>query len=402
MKKVEIFIKKRKTPIRDTVKLFSLEKARKVMNYHRSFEEYKETPLVKLPALAEEIGVSSIYVKDESKRFDLNAFKVLGGSYGIANCLAEKLGCDVDEITIDMLRTPEMKEKLNDVTFITATDGNHGRGIAWTAKELGCKAVIYMPCDAVQSRVDHIKKLGVEVHKSDMHFDDTARFAFEESKRNGWIMVQDTTFDGYTDFSTWCMQGYTTMSCEAYAEMQRLEVKPTHIFIQAGAGSLAGSVAGFFGSVYGEDRPVLTTIEANNCGCIKATAEAGDNRLHKVGGDLKTIMAGLSVGEACSVGWDVLDEYADAHAVCSDSVSAEGMRVLAAPMGDDQKIVSGESGSVGVGMLVEVMTNSELEDVRKNLRLDENSVVLCFNTEGDTDPENYRKIVWGGAYPNIG
>ncbi len=402
MKKVDVFIKERKTPIRDTVKLFGLEKARKVMNYHRSFAEYSETPLVKLPALAEEIGVSSMYVKDESKRFDLNAFKVLGGSYGIANSLAERFGLNIDETTIDTFKTPEMKEKLKDVTFITATDGNHGRGIAWTAKELGCRAVIYMPCDTVESRVDHIKKLGVEAHKTDMHFDDTARFAFEESKRNGWIMVQDTTFEGYTDFPTWCMQGYTTMSCEAYDELERQGVKPTHIFIQAGAGSLAGSVAGFFGSVYGEDRPLLTTVEASNCGCIKATAEAGDNKLHKVGGDLKTIMAGLSVGEACSVGWDVLDEYADAHAVCGDSVSAEGMRVLAAPKGDDLKIVSGESGSVGVGMVVEVMSNPELEDVRKNLQLDENSVVLCFNTEGDTDPENYRKIVWGGAYPNNG
>lgn len=401
MNNVEIFIKNRKLPKRDTIKLFSMEKAKKVMKYHRSFEQYKQTPLIKLSSLAEEIGVKNIYVKDESKRFDLNAFKVLGGSYGIANCIAEKLGCNVDEITIDKLKTPEAKAKLSEITFITATDGNHGRGIAWTAREIGCKAVIYMPCDTVQSRIDHVRKLGAEVHKTKMHFDDTARFAFEESKKNGWIMVQDTTFEGYTDFPSWCMQGYTTMSCEAYEELEKHHIKPTHIFIQAGAGSLAGSVAGFFGSVYGENRPILTTVEAKNCGCIKATAEANDSKLHIVEGNLKTIMAGLSVGEVCSIGWEVLDEYADAHALCDDTVSAMGMRVLAAPKGDDKKIVSGESGSVGLGMLVEVMSNPQLKGIRDKLQLDENSIVLCFNTEGDTDPENYKKIVWEGAYPNV-
>lgn len=401
MGKIEILVKERKNGNEEKVNLFDMEKTKKVVKFHSSFNEYKPTPLVNLAGLADEIGVATIYVKDESKRFDLNAFKVLGGSYGIANGIAERLGLDIDDITIEKLKSPEIKEQLQGITFATATDGNHGRGIAWAARELGCKAVIYMPHGAVQRRINHIENLGATVHKMDMNFDDTARHAFQQAKENGWMMVQDTTFDGYTDFPTWCMQGYTTMSYEVYKELVQQDVMPTHIFIQAGAGSLAGSVAGFFGSAYGKNRPILTTIEADTCGCLKATAEANDGKLHAVKGDLETIMAGLSVGEACSVGWEILDTYADAHAICSDSISALGMRVLAAPTGNDEKIISGESGSVGIGLLMEVMTKDEYSDFREKLKLDKDSVILFFNTEGDTDPENYKKVVWGGAHPNV-
>lgn len=264
MDKVEIFIKDRKLSKGNIISLFNIDKAKSVLKFHSSFDQYKATPLVSLVNLSKEIGVTGIYIKDESKRFDLNSFKVLGGSYGIANGIAERLGLDVNEITINKLKAPEIRAKLKEITFITATDGNHGRGIAWAAHELGCKAVIYMPKGTVQSRIDHIRNLGAEVNKLDMNFDDTARFAFQKSKENDWMMVQDTTFDGYTDFPTWCMQGYTTMSYEVFNEIEKQKLKPTHIFIQAGAGSLAGSVAGFFANAYGEDRPILITVEINN------------------------------------------------------------------------------------------------------------------------------------------
>lgn len=255
-----------------------------------------------------------------------------------------------------------------------------------------------MPCDSVQRRIDHVRKLGATVYKTDMNFDDTARFAFEESKNNNWIMVQDTTFDDYVNFPIWCMQGYMTMSSEVKLELDKNNDIPTHIFIQAGAGSLAGSVAGFFGNAYKENRPILVTVEADTCGCIKETAEANDGELHKINGSLSTIMAGLSVGEVCSVGWKILDEYADAHALCSNLISAKGMRILGAPLGNDSRIISGESGSPGFGAMVEITTNSKYEEIKKKLNIDKNSIILCFNTEGDTDPENYEKIVWEGLY----
>ena len=400
MSNVEIFIKDHQKKNNKKNELFNLEKAEKVVKFHNSFTGYQPTPLVKLKELAKEIGVAEIYVKDESKRFKLNAFKVLGGSYCIANGIAKKLDLDIDDVTIDKLKTPEIKEKLKDITFITATDGNHGRGIAWAAHQLGCKAIIYMPYGAVDQRIENIKKLGAEVHKLDLNFDDTARYAFKQAKLNDWMMVQDTTFEGYEDFPTWCMQGYMTMSYEVYKEFEKEKKYPTHIFMQAGAGSLAGSVAGFFADVYGEKRPIFITVEADTCGCIKATAEANDGKLHVVKGDLDTIMAGLSVGEVCKVGWDILSNCADAHATCSNNISALGMRVLGAPLKDDEKVISGESGSVGLGLLVELIQNNKYKDIREKLKLNKDSRILCFNTEGDTDPENYMKIVWRGAYSN--
>lgn len=397
---IQLTLRARKTQVESFAKEFGMETAVKALEYHKSFAEYQETPLVCLDALAKKVGVSKIFVKDESYRFGLNAFKVLGGSYAIGTCLANKLDKDISELSADILTSEDTKKHLGEINFVTATDGNHGRGIAWTVKQLKQKAIIYMPKGTVERRVKHITDLGASVNVTDMNFDDTARLAFETSKKNGWIMTQDTTFEGYYDFPKWCMQGYTTMSFEAYKALKAAGEKPTHIFIQAGAGSLAGSVAGFFASIYGEDRPILTVVEAANCDCLRRTAESDDGEVHLVSGDLKTIMAGLSVGEPCTIGWDILEKCADAFVSCDDSITAKGMRVMAAPTGTDRKIVSGESGAVGLGLVVELLDNPDFEKIKKALKLDHNSKILCFNTEGDTDPENYEKIVWDGHYPS--
>lgn len=395
---IDMFIKEKQQGKAAVLSEFTMEKAQQVKAYHSAFSHYQPTPLVDLKALAQEIGVGKVLVKDESKRFDLNAFKVLGGSFAIANAIAKELGFAIADVTLETLKAPQYKEALSNMKFITATDGNHGRGIAWTARELGVEAEIYMPYGAVQRRIDHITALGAKVHKMDMTFDDTARYAFELSKKNGWIMVQDTTFDGYEEFPKWCMQGYLTMALEVYEAMEAAQVMPTHIFMQAGAGSLAGGIAAFFANAYGDKRPQFITVEASDCGCIKNTAMAADGKLHRVHGDLETIMAGLSVGEVCTVGWEILDKHADAHMTCADEISALGMRVLAAPCGDDARVISGESGSVGLGAVVEMMENDQYAKLRQALQLDDQAVILCFNTEGDTDPENYKKIVWEGAY----
>ncbi len=379
---------------------FNLDIAHKAQNFHKGFAEYKPTPLADLSHLAQKVGVKGIYVKDESYRLGSNAFKALGGSYAIGTCLANRLGEDLSELSVEKLKSAEVSARLGDIEFITATDGNHGRGIAWTAKQLGRKAHIYMPAGTVPRRVEHITKLGGEVTVTDKNFDDTARMAYEISKEKGWIMTQDTTFEGYYDFPKWCMQGYTTMSYEAYKTLEEKGIHPTHIFIQAGAGSLAGSVAGFFSSVYtGDKKPYIVIAEAANCDCIRRTAENGGDSLVAVDGDLKTIMAGLSVGEVCSLGWNVLREYADAFVACEDETSAYGMRILGAPKTGDDRVISGESGALGFGLAAELLLKPEFKEVRDSFDIDENSVILCFNTEGDTDPENYEKIVWDGAYP---
>lgn len=367
----------------------------KVCNFHRSFPIYEKTPLVEMSSLAKELGVGDIFVKDESYRFGLNAFKVLGGSFAIGNYLAKKLGMDISELPYEKMISEEIREKLGEITFVTATDGNHGRGVAWTANQIKQKAVVYMPKGSAAERLANIQAEGAEASITDMNYDEAVRLANRMAEENGWVMVQDTAWEGYEDIPTWIMQGYATMAYEAY---EQLKEKPTHIFLQAGVGSLAGAVAGFFSSMYGEDRPIITVVEPEKAACLYKTAEANDGELHFVTGDMDTIMAGLACGEPCSIGWNILRDYADNFISCPDYVAANGMRILGNPPRGDERVISGESGAVTAGCVAEIMRNPELEDMKKALKLDENSRILCISSEGDTDEANYKAVVWDGKY----
>ena len=225
-----------------------------VRAYHRSFPVYKETPLACLKETAKALGVSSIYVKDESYRFGLNAFKVLGGSYAMGHYLADKLGIDMKEVTYEKLTSEETRKALGDITFVTATDGNHGRGVAWTANQLRQHSVVYMPEGSAEERLMNIRAEGAEASITDLNYDDAVRLANRNAEEKGWVMVQDTAWEGYEDIPRWIMQGYGTMGLEAY---EQLPEKPTHIFLQAGVGSLAGAITGLFSSLYGDEKPII-------------------------------------------------------------------------------------------------------------------------------------------------
>ncbi|WP_294372693.1 diaminopropionate ammonia-lyase [uncultured Clostridium sp.] len=370
--------------------------AEKSRRFHESFPIYKKTPLRKLNNLAHELGVSDIYVKDESYRFGLNAFKVLGGSFAIGNYIAEQLGVDIDELPYEKIISKEVKDKLGDITFISATDGNHGRGVAWTARELGQKSIIYMPKGSVAERLENIRAEGADASITDLNYDDAVRLADKNAKKNGWILVQDTSWTGYEKIPVNIMKGYTTMADEAYEQLEGK--RPTHIFLQAGVGSFSTAVTGFFSDVYKEDKPIITIVEPNEAACIFKTIKADDGKIHPVAGDMNTIMAGLACGEPVTVGIDILRNYADYFISCPDYVAAQGMRVLSSPVIGDERIVSGESGAAGFGAAFEILTNLDLKELKERLKIDENSVILFFSTEGDTDKENYKKIVWNGAY----
>ena len=374
------------------------EEARKVQQFHASFPVYEKTPLAALPDTAAALGLEAMYVKDESYRFGLNAFKVLGGSYAIGNYLAQKLGMDISELPYEKMISDEVREKLGEITFVTATDGNHGRGVAWTANQLKQKAVVYMPKGSAEERLKNIQAEGADASITDLNYDEAVRLANSQAEKNGWVMVQDTAWEGYEDIPTWIMQGYGTMGFEAWGQLPE---KPTHIFLQAGVGSMAGAVTGFFSNVYKEDRPIITIVEPNKADCLFRTAEANDGKLHFVTGDMNTIMAGLVCGEPCSIGWNVLHSYADNFISCPDYAAAKGMRILGNPEGKDGKVISGESGAATVGCVAEIMTNPDLAWLKEKLQLDENSKVLFFSTEGDTDKENYKAVVWDGKYPSF-
>ncbi len=368
-----------------------------IRRFHESFPMYAATPLAHLSQTAKQLGLGDIFVKDESYRFGLNAFKALGGSYAIGNYMAQKLGCEISQITYETLCSPAAKAQLGDLTFITATDGNHGRGVAWAAAQFGQNSVVYMPKGSSQERLNNILAEGAQASITDLNYDDAVRLAAKHAEEHDWILVQDTTLENYTDIPTWIMQGYSTMGLEAF---EQLPVKPTHIFLQAGVGSMAGAITGLFAAIYGADRPIITIVEPNKADCIFRTAQANDGRLHFVTGDMDTIMAGLACGEPCSIGWEILSGYADHFISCPDYVAAKGMRILGNPCSTDDRVVSGESGAACVGCVAEIMTNPALAHLKDQLSLDTSSRILFFSTEGDTDRDNYRSIVWDGNYPS--
>lgn len=376
---------------------FTEADAKQVSAYHQSLPGYAPTRLCRLNALAEALGVSGIYVKDESSRFGLNAFKALGGSYAIGRYLADRLGLRPEELTYERLTSPENKSRLGEMTFCTATDGNHGRGVAWTAQQLGQKCVVYMPKGSAEERVMNIRALGAEVIVTDLPYDPTVRLARETAEKNGWITVQDTAWEGYTEIPLHVMQGYMTMACEAFNQLEG--VKPTHIFLQAGVGSMAGAVAGLNKLLCYPDMPTVVIVEPHTADCHYRSALAGDGSIRNTPGDLNTIMAGLACGEPNPISWNLIRCSAQFCLAGPEYMAADGMRVLANPLGGDPRIVSGESGASGFGAFYEIMTKKELTSIRETLGLNSRSNVLFFSTEGATDRENYRKIVWEGAYP---
>ncbi|EKO1912721.1 diaminopropionate ammonia-lyase [Clostridium botulinum] len=382
-----------------SVEFLGEEEIKKARNFHQSFPQFTKTPLVNLDNLAKHLGIAGVYVKDESYRFGLNAFKVLGGSFSMGKYLAKRLGKDISELSYEKLTSEEARKKLGDITFITATDGNHGRGVAWTATQLNQKSIVYMPKGSSLTRLENIRKEGAKASITEFNYDDAVRLAASEAKENGWVMVQDTAWEGYEEIPTWIMQGYGTMASEALEQLKELNVeKPTHIFVQAGVGSLAGAVQGYFASVFKDECPITVIVEADEADCLYRSAVAGDGKPRAVTGDMPTIMAGLACGEANTIGWEVLKSYSSTFVSCPDWVSANGMRMLGNPIKEDKKIISGESGAVTSGLLNAIMTNDDMKELREQLKLDENSRVLLFSTEGDTDPDKYRKIVWNGEY----
>ena len=373
--------------------LFSARNAEISKNFHSTVDGYAPTPLAAFNSTAKQLGAGEIYVKDESYRFGLNAFKALGGSFCVGRYIADLLGKDISSLSYSDLVSPQTKASVGDITFVTATDGNHGRGIAWTAAKLGQKAVVYMPKGSAAERLENIRRLGAVSEMTDVNYDDTVRFAKQQAADNGWVLVQDTAWEGYETIPTYIMQGYLTMAAEAVQQLGGK--KPTHIFLQAGVGAMAGALAAFFRDIYSFE-PKIVVVEPDKADCFYHTAKADDGNIHTVGGALDTIMAGLACGEPCTIGWDLLKFCADAFISMEDTVAANGMRIMAAPLAEDTAVTSGESGAAGFGAAVEILRNHP--QIKTDLAMDENSTVLCFSTEGATDVENYRNIVWYGKW----
>ncbi len=383
--------------------VMSLEAVQKARTFHQSIPGYAPTPLAKLDAMASYLGLKEIYVKDESYRFGLNAFKVLGGSFSMARYIAKQTGRDVSELPFNVLTSEALRKEFGQATFFTATDGNHGRGVAWAANRLGQKSVVFMPKGSTQTRLQHILNEGATATIEEVNYDDCVRMAADAaSKVENGVVVQDTAWDGYEEIPAWIMQGYGTMAMEADEQLEAYGCdRPTHVFVQAGVGSLAGAVQGYFANRYPENPPTVVVVEAAPAACLYKGAAAGDGDLRKVDGDMLTIMAGLACGEPNTISWDILKNHVKVFISAPDWIAEKGMRMLSAPIKGDSQVVSGESGAAPFGALAAMLTMDEYKDLKEAIGLDENSRVLLFSTEGDTDPDRYKEIVWDGKNDNF-
>ena len=382
-------------------KLFNVNIARTARNFHRQIPTFRQTPLYPLSQLADMLGVENIFIKDESQRLELNSFKVMGGSFAIYRFLQKKLGLSDKEMSYKYLLSKDCHDKLGTITFASATDGNHGKGIAWASRMLGHKCNIYVHRETSEARINAIKAFGANVTVVNGNYDDAVRQVAIDAEKNGWEIISDTSWPGYTEIPTWIMQGYTTLLLEAQEQLSGMGYfKPTHVFVQAGVGALAASVIGFYASLFKEDMPKFVVVEPNKAACIYESAKINDGNPHTVTGDLDTIMAGLACGEPSPIAWSVLKELVDAYVSVPDYIAARGMRILATPLKDDPMVISGESGAVTLGALYSMLTEKEMcKDLIEHLGIDKHSQILFINTEGNTDPKHFRQIIWDGCDP---
>ncbi len=343
-----------------------------------SWPGYAATPLVRLDGLARSVGLAALWYKDESGRFGLKSFKALGGAYAVRRVLERQA------------------RPARDVTVTCATDGNHGRSVAWGARLAGCKCVIFIHATVSEGRAAAIRSYGAEVVRVPGNYDDAVRRAAAEAARHGWFVVSDTSYEGYRDVPVDVMHGYGVMAAEILRQLPADEV-PTHVFVQVGVGALAAAICASFWLAWGPRRPRLVAVEPVRADCLLQSIAAG--RPVAVHGGLETVMAGLACGEVSELAWEILCEGADFAVAVGDDWALEAMRALAGPCDRDPAIVAGETGAAGLAALLAALDRAE---PRTQLGLDTGARVLLLGTEGDTDPEIYRRIVGRSAEEVLG
>ena len=338
-----------------------------------SWPGYAPTPLVALPGRAAQLGLAKLWYKDERGRFGLKSFKALGGAYAVRRLLERHPGVSPQEITVTC-----------------ATDGNHGRSVAWGAQLFGCKCTIFIHETVSAARRAAIARYGAGVVRVKGNYDDAVRHAAASAARNGWFVVSDTSYEGYRDVPTDVMHGYGVMASEIVAQLG--DAIPTHVFVQAGVGALAAAMCASFWLRWGERRPRFAIVEPTKADCFYRSIAAG--KPVAVTGELDTVMAGLACGEVSELGWEILETGADAVVAIDDAWALEGVRAFAHPAPGDAAIVSGETGAAGLAALLAVQGKAVMLGT---LGLDTSSRVLLLGSEGDTDPEIYARIVGRSA-----
>jgi len=366
-----------------------------MLGFHRSLPGYKPTPLCELPDLAFRLGLGAVLVKDEAKRFNIKAFKALGASYAIYRFLKKQWRLRfTTPFTPESFQDAGMLAELGHFTFCAATDGNHGRAVAWMAKKLGQKAVIYMPADSVPARVENICGEGAEVVLVTGTFDDCVKRCAADTSKNGWQAISDTAYPGYHEIPGWILLGYTTI----FADLEGVLHQPGKagvdvVILPAGVGGLAAAGAFYYSKQYGAERPVLICVEPVSSDCFLESIRFGKGKALPTRGKQTSIMAGLNCGIPSPLAWPIVRDAMHFFLAVGDEYAKQAMRRYNHPLGIDPRIISGESGSSGLAALLALTNSEKLATIRAKLPLGPNSRVLLLNTEGDTDPVNFQKIV---------
>mmetsp|Transcript_51211 Transcript_51211/g.109455 ORF Transcript_51211/g.109455 Transcript_51211/m.109455 type:complete len:452 (-) Transcript_51211:163-1518(-) len=376
---------------------YSPATASAVRRFFAGEESAASTPLVPLTELSQQLGIGSLFVKDESMRFGTKAFKVAGATWAMVTELAGRLGIEVSAVTGGLAQLKELwatRFPATRITFVTCTDGNHGQAVAWAARRLGQRAIVYMPRGSAASRVARVREQGGECSVTELNYDETVNFAAERARGNEWVLLQDTTLPGYTEVPSLIMEGYLMMMDESMVQLAERRVEaPTHLILQAGVGSMAAACVSYFveraRSVAVAHVPTTIIVEPRNAACMHASAERRDGLPAIVDGDLETMIAGLACGVPSELAWPVLKEHVSGGFCWIDDVLAfNGMRRLA-----EVGVEAGECGGAAVGLLERIMAAdcALAAEVRRRAGLGPSSCVLVVNTEGATDPENYAK-----------
>ena len=353
-----------------------------------SWPGYVPTPLVALPGLAAKLGLATLWFKDEGKRFVTKSFKALGGPYAVGRVIQAAVErATGTRPTMRALAAGAHRDIARSITVTCATDGNHGRAVAWGATMFGARAVIFVAEGVSQGRADAIAAYGAEVRRVAGSYDDAVRHAAATAAAEGWTVVSDTSYEGYTEIPRDVMYGYGVMANEAIAQLPA-GTRPTHVFVHAGVGAWAAAMCARFWQVWGPARPRFVVVEPDKADALYRSARAGHPVV--VPGPHDTVMGGLACGEISLLGWDVLETGTDDFLVIPDERALEAMRSLASPAGGDPPVVAGETGAASLGAVLAACADAKL---RAALGLDAGARVLLFGSEGATDPAIYREIV---------
>lgn len=365
----------------------SLEKSRAAVDEITEWPGYQATPLHCLNNLAADIGVKTIWYKDESQRFHLKSFKALGGAYAVARQLQAKVleNSGITPSVADLL-AKKYEHIIRQVVISCATDGNHGRSVSWGCQMFGCPCIIYIHRDVSMGRQQAIEAFGAQVIRITGNYDDSVKQAAAEARQYGRTIVSDTSYAGYMDIPRDVALGYTVLLSESVEEMQGHI--PTHVFIQGGVGGLASAVCAYFWELWGTKRPRLIITEPVNANCLQESARAGKPVV--VAGSLDTLMAGLSCGEVSALAWQILASGANDFTTINEAAVPATMRLLAEGFNGDPRIEAGESAVAGLAALI---TACNEQDMKNKLELDKSSQIYILGTEGATDPEVYSALI---------